>query len=65
MLAEICWCLQMLWDRALEVRIALQKMVQGANQMPGVGLPIIAHVFMDIEMYHLPMQNFVQRSIWQ
>ncbi len=64
-LAEIGWCLQMLWDRALEVRIALQKMVQGANQMPGVGLPIIVHAFMDIEMYQLPMQNVVQRSIWQ
>jgi protein AATF/BFR2 len=55
---------KMLWDRALEVRIALQKMVQGANQMPGVGLPIVVHAFMDIEMYHLPMQNVVQRSIW-
>jgi hypothetical protein len=40
-LAEIGWCLQMLWDRALEVRIALQKMVQGANQMPGAQVKVV------------------------
>jgi hypothetical protein len=31
----------MLWDRALEVRIALQKMVQGANQMPGAQVKVV------------------------
>ncbi|CAK9233434.1 unnamed protein product [Sphagnum troendelagicum] len=32
---------KMLWDRALEVRIALQKMVQGANQMPGAQVKVV------------------------
>ncbi|CAK9880778.1 unnamed protein product [Sphagnum jensenii] len=32
---------KMLWDRALEVRIALQKMVQGANQMPGARVKVV------------------------
>ncbi|CAM6025713.1 unnamed protein product [Sphagnum balticum] len=32
---------KMLWDRALEVRIALQKMVQGANRMPGAQVKVV------------------------
>ena len=32
------WCIQVLWDRALEIRIAIQKLVTGVHRFPVVGL---------------------------